>query len=272
MKRKNKEPLISFGFVRNLVVGILMIFFLCLAAQRVIVDIKTSERFKVREIVYDPDLQFMKSGKLMSLKGRNIFDVDLGALERQIQTQYPEISQLKLSKKFPDEIQVTARRRIPFAQTKLKNKDIVLDPEGIVLSLNGGAGKDLPAIVAADSDHSPINLGMPLRSQDIQAALQVIKAFRMNKSLANRRISTIDVNNLSQIEFQMADSFKIIVDQVSVQQKIQMLSFLLAQAKLNSEEVNYIDLRFKEPIIGKKPVKKSSEEARSSADEKDKDD
>ena len=80
-----------------------------------------------------------------------------------------------------------------------------------------------------------------------------IEQFEKNRFLAlHYKVIKIDVGHLSQIEIYLSDTFKIIFDQTDIPKKIQMLHLFLSQAKVKEDEVNYIDLRFKEPIVGRK--------------------
>lgn len=255
MKRKNKKLFLNFAFLRLLVVGILAVFLLCAAGQTVWMHLRNSDLFKIKTVVVsDPGMQFIKASRLVNLKGKNIFALDLEALAQRLQAQYPEIAEIKLLKRFPDQIVVITKRRVAFAQARIRNKDITIDGQGVILSmgLSVSPSSEIPLIVGIDADKTWLAPGNQLRGQDIKIALALIKAFRSNKYLAVYKILKIDAANLSQVEFYLTDTLKVIVDQNNIPEKIQMLSWMLSQAKLKLEEINYIDLRFKEPIIGKK--------------------
>ena len=65
-------------------------------------------------------------------------------------------------------------------------------------------------------------------------------------------VMSLDMTNLSEIQCVLANQMKIILAEDKIQQKIMMLGFLMAQGAVKAETVNYVDLRFKEPIISKK--------------------
>ena len=260
MKKRNKESdkKTSFAFVlfRNLVVAIVVIGGIFFAWQTIIAKVKNSELFRIRSIVVsDPSMQFIKTSRLINLKGHNIFAVHLDSLSRQLQMQYPEIAEIKLLKRFPDQIVVATKKRFPFAQTKIKNKDVTLDAQGIILS-SAVNPEALPVISGIFAQKSEIIPGTQLKSDEARIALEVLRTFRMNKYLSVYKILRIDVTNLSQIEFYLTDSLKVITDQLNISERIQLLSLILSQAKLKLEDVSYIDIRFKEPIIRfKEPIK-----------------
>lgn len=252
MKRKNKTLFFNLAFLRLLVVGLVAAFLLLVAKEAVGRYLRNSALFKIKTVVVsDPSMQFIKASRLVNLKGKNIFALDLAPLTRRLQAQYPEIAEIKLLKRFPDQIAVITKKRTAFARVRMKNKDITIDGQGVILSV-GSSGVDLPLIVGMNPEKAGSLPGRQLQGQDIKTALILINAFRSNKYLSVYKILRIDVANLSQIEFYMTETLKGIVDQNNILEKIQTLSVMLSQAKLKLDEINYIDLRFKEPIIGRK--------------------
>ncbi len=260
-KKTNKEPKLIFYLIRNLVLVTLVFVLFAIGIVKLLQQFKGHDNFKIKGIVFAPTLQPIKSVQLNNLKGKSIFDVNLDQLQRQLQMQHPELAQLRVMKRFPDQIFVSARKRLPFAQIKIKGKDVTLDSEGVVLSMSIPPGKDLPVILTDGFENVPVFMGGQLKGTVIQTALTVIRIFRLNKYLSSYKIAQINVRHLSQIEFYLTDTLKVIIDQNSINYKLQMLSLILSKAKLNLEEVSYIDLRFKEPITGKK-VSQNKEQAR----------
>ena len=254
MKRKDKKSVFSFALLRYFVVGLLVVFLLTAAGQAVWTHLRSSDLFKIKTVVVsDPSMQFIKASRLVNLKGKSIFALDLKPLTQRLQAQYPEIAEIKLLKRFPDQIVVITKKRTAFAEVRIKNKEIIVDGQGVILSMGLPASPpDLPLIVGINPEKTWSTPGRQLQGQDSKTALALIKTFRSNKYLSVYKILRIDVTNLSQIEFYLTDTLKVIVDQNNIFDKIQMLSLMLSQAKLKLEEVNYIDLRFKEPIIGRK--------------------
>ena len=211
-----------------------------------------TEYFKIRSVVIDPSLQFINKRDLRKLIGKNIFEVDLTAARRRLSYKYPQASELKVMKRFPNQIAVVAKQRVPFAQIQVKDHRATLDGEGIVLSAEGQADKGLPFITGAKVDNRRLVRGLPFRGTDIQIALKIVNFFQSNESLSSYRIDTINVESLSKIHFTLSNDLKIILDRNNVARKIRILGVVLSQGKLDMKHVKYIDLRFKEPIIGKK--------------------
>ena len=59
----------------------------------------------------------------------------------------------------------------------------------------------------------------------------------------------IDVDNLKEIDFHLSNGLKIIVDKTDIERKMNTLAMVLSRNRLDTEQVKYIDLRFKDPIL-----------------------
>lgn len=211
-----------------------------------------SEYFTVKRIVIEQSLQFIDPNDLSRLKGNNIFAIDLQEVQRKLSYKYPQISQLKIVRRFPDQIALVAKKREPIAQIQIRNTVLTLDEKGVVLSMLKKADKSLPSINGIDVRNEKVSLGLPLNRSEIQTALNIIKEFNRSSALSSYQLKNVEVEHLSRINLSLSNDLNIIVDQDNIQKKIVILGVVLAQGSLNPEEVRYVDLRFKEPIIGKK--------------------
>ena len=253
MAKKNKNAGFTLSLVKYAMTTVVVVFLLFISARGAIVFLRSLEYFTVRNVVAVPPLPFIKSNPWTNLVGENIFDVNLRAVQERMQRQYPQIARLKILKKFPDEIVILAQERLAFAQARVAGIHLVVDQEGIILSIVKERAKELPLIVGINSPKRHLEPGFSLHGdKKMEIALLILKAFNANKNLSVYPISDINVENLSQITLSMTDGLKIIFDQEALDQKIPVLSLLLSQGQLSLSEIKYIDLRFKEPIIGKK--------------------
>ncbi|MGE0269186.1 MAG: cell division protein FtsQ/DivIB [Candidatus Omnitrophota bacterium] len=211
-----------------------------------------SERFSVQTIVIDPTLQFIQRRDLVRLQGKNIFQIDLQDVEQGLLMKYPQISELRVEKKFPNQIHLLAKKRKRLAQFEHNNKYLVLDDEGVILSESENKDNELPSIGGPKIKIDSINPGGKVNNVEIMAGLKIIKSFNENTTLSSYKIMNMDVDQLSRILLHLDRDIKAIIDDQRINYKIKVLGIVLTQGNLNLKEVNYIDLRFKEPIIGKK--------------------
>ena len=251
MKRKNKTQKKSIPLLKFFVVCGSIAFISFVVVDKSMEVLRNSPKFIIRGIYIDPSLQFIKSYQLTSLIGKSIFAVNLNALERKLTSQYPELSDLKIVRKFPDKILILAQKRVAVAQTLINGSLITLDQEGVVLSQMNDINQNLPLIVGIRFN-SRIAVGWMMRGADVNAALDIIKSFRENTQLFSFKITNIDVQNLSKIYLTVSENLKIIIDRYNIPHKIRLLGLILSQQNLDWTSIKYIDLRFKEPIVGKK--------------------
>jgi len=208
--------------------------------------------FKIKAIEYDASLQFINKHDLSALKGKSIFFIDLKSIQRRLQSKYPQLDQLKIIKRFPDQIFVAAHERHPVAQTMIKNKILTLDEKGVVLSSATQKDDQWPWIDGIIATNKSFVLGQTLRGKGVFMALKLIKIFQDHRALANYKIRTINVHNLSKITFTLSNHVMIIIDWDKMDRKINKLGFILSQKNINFKEIKYVDMRFKEPVVKKK--------------------
>lgn len=211
--------------------------------------IKTAPIFKVREVVSHQSLDFIRSRTLDRLIGQNIFDVDLQGLQRKLQLEYPQIDHLRLYRVYPNRIYVDAVRRDPFAVLSVKNSQVVVDKFGNVLALTS-ANAHLPMISGLTLDQ-PARVGQPVKHRDLNLAFEIITAVGSNARLQSMPVAELDLRNLSFIQCLLANRLKVILSEDDIQKKIHLLGIMTTQEGISPETVEYIDLRFKEPIIRK---------------------
>ena len=252
MRNKNKRSKSSTSILKNFVIAIFTFFALFVFYKKGIYFLRHSDYFTVKDIWYESSLKSIESSELSNLKGKSLLQIDLKKIQRQLELRYPQFGQLRVLKRFPNQILVVAQKRSPFAQARIEARNITLDEKGVVLSTTEGLDNHLPLITGVSALRARILAGSLIESRDLQLALTVIKIFKTDKVLSKYRIFKIDVSNLSEIYFYIVDNLKIIIDEEDFDHKLKMLGLLLSQAKLEPNSVRYIDLRFKEPILGKK--------------------
>lgn len=211
-----------------------------------------SDYFKIKAVIIDPSLAFIDRKDFADLTGKNIFTVDLSKMYRKFSFNYPQVSQLKIIRQFPNQLYVAAKERVPVAQAKIHSRYYTFDSKGVVLSSAAKQDNNLPIVIGVELDKSRVNLGLPINNPQLQAALQILSSYRENKDLQPYQVNSISVENLSKMLLVLSNKLEVIVDREKIDQKFHILGFVLSQGKLNMNEVKYIDLRFKEPIIGKK--------------------
>jgi len=250
-KTDEKKPKIAVRILQYFIVAICSVVVFFGVVKGTTYFLKNSSMFKVREVVSQKSLQFIHSRTLDRLVGQSIFDVDLVAVQKKIQGEYPQIDQLRLYRQFPNRIYVDAIRRDPFALIMTRQQKILVDKDGTVLTLTAPSNTRLPVITGLNIDQVAVS-GKPLKHSDVGLAISIIKTVQENPHLESMPVVNLNLTNLSQIQATLANQLKIILAEDKVDQKIMMLGVFIKQSGIKPENINYIDLRFKEPILSKK--------------------
>lgn len=220
--------------------------------QKIIEILKGSGLFKVKEVFYDPSLEFIRDPLVVSLVGKNLFAIDASRVHRQLERQYPQIGNLRVVKKFPNQILIIAKQRLAFSQAKFGNMVVSIDKSGVALGVSTKADHSLPLITGMKNSKPRIIPGHVIADKNLWLALRLLKSFQKSPALSKHKVVQIDISNPAQIYIFLLENFKVIVDNENVDQKLRILDLLLSEGRLEFKKVNYIDLRFSEPILGKK--------------------
>ena len=221
------------------------------AARRTAGALIGSPYFRIKTISIDRAVSFINKRDLDILSGKSIFVVDLKRLQRNLAFKYPQMAQVKILKRFPNTIQVLAKKRPAFARAVVSGRTVPVDDQGAVLAIPSAPEKPLPLITGV-SHRGNIVPGLPLGGEDTRVALNIIKEFQDNAALSSYNLTKIDVGNLLSIDFYLSNDLKIIVEKTDVDRQIRTLALVLSQSRWQEQSVKYIDLRFKEPILGTK--------------------
>lgn len=208
--------------------------------------------FKVKLIKIESALSFINRQDIERLKGVSIFQINLNEIQKKLSAKYPQMAEIRVIKEYPDQISIEAKKRYPFLQMRYRNQFIVLDQKGVVLSEIMKMDDKLPLIIGINVNYARI--GLAIRSEQLTSALEALRYFILEKSLAGQKIAQIDVANLSEIYIQLSGNLQVKIDRYNIEQKIKLLGFMLSRGDLELSQVKYIDLRFKEPIIGQNEV------------------
>ncbi|MBI4309691.1 MAG: FtsQ-type POTRA domain-containing protein [Candidatus Omnitrophica bacterium] len=227
-----------------------LVLFACYA--RAVEFLTTSQLFAVRDVMIDASIQFVDTGDLRRLKGRNIFKVDIQKLQDKIKAQYPQIAQLQVVRQLPDRIKVLAQKRDALVQAIVKGKVLLIDTEGVAMYYAASA-VDLPVVQCELGAPSKIILGAPLASKSIHLAVQMVRRFKAAAHLSRLKITSLDLFNLSRIDLTVGQGLHVILDQDNYASKLEMLELMAAQKKIDFTQFKYVDLRFNEPILGEHP-------------------
>ncbi|MBF0521668.1 MAG: cell division protein FtsQ/DivIB [Candidatus Omnitrophica bacterium] len=252
---KRKQKPISLSAVKwpailiiTLVLLVWGVIFICQSIKQCLVQ---SDYFKVKVITIDPSLQSITKRDLRNVLGKSIVFVNLQEVESDLLKKYPAVSALQVEKHFPNQISIKAKRRFPLVQVRTGRGSFLLDNSGVVMGIAPVPNKGLPVLLGWDFNGRLV-LGKAVNTAKTQLALRIAGAFTLHKSLASYKMDSISVENPARICLNLTNGLQVIVDEDKLEEKIELLGLMLSQGNLNLNRIKYIDLRFKEPVLGTK--------------------
>ncbi len=252
MARKKKTSRINPSIFKYTIIGILVISFFALICIGVYRLASQSSLFTVKEILVDDSVNFINKSIFRKIEGQNIFQVDLNTMQKRLIYRYPQISDLKVVRLFPDQLLITAKKRLPFIQTMVNNVIITLDDEGIVISTKSKREDAIPFVIGIDPKRIKIALGKPIRTNELRAVLLVLKKFQSNELLSAYDVEKVNIERLSRIHLYLSNDLRIIMDSDHISQKLKDLGLFLSSKRLDIDKTKYIDLRNRDIVVTNK--------------------
>jgi len=257
-KRKIKPPVKPF-------VGAAVIILLLFVAVVILKGAARNSRlFVVREVIIRENPDSGTKINLSYLTGRDILALDLKREELNIARAYPGYSRIKLIKVFPDRLFAYFIRRKPLAAVKL-NRYFYVDASAVLFDPPDAAAvasiEELPAIYGLNTKIFGPKVGMKYNARELLLGVNIIKAVKNNRQLRGLKIKRIDVTNAASASFLVSlpvlaspgnppdEGIEVKIGQDYIADKINILASMLIQGRNDWDNIKYIDLRFKEPVI-----------------------
>lgn len=235
--------------------------------------------FKVKEIylredqgkwkTVDKALEEKEGLLVQSLWNKNIFTLDLEKESMLLARRFPEYKRVRLVRVFPQRIFIDCQRRRPVARIRLLS-DYFLDEE---LYLFASTKKEaiaspLPLILGLSKKLNTAIPGKRYVLPELSSAIELINHFNSKKELSGFEIEKINLaySDYLILEIRLKDtngdvsisldketpndnSFEVRISASEIKSKTNLLASLLAQFKDKLFNLEYIDLRFSEPVI-----------------------
>jgi len=253
-KRKKKEFRFSFlesRFIRYAVAFLLLVFIIFISARKIYWMFKSSSYFQIQKIISLSGEDFGEQKRFAYLKGKNVFEIDLEELQKQLKWAYPQAERVRALRRMPNAIAIELIERKPVASVYANRTTIVVDPKGFVVSKTL-KDKNLPLVLGVSGHVDNVLIGRAIPDKSLHVALLILRTFKKESMFSDVRLEKINVGNLSKIYCYLSNGIEIIVDQDDIVKKIKTLRMISSKANLKVDNVRYIDLRFKEPVIKEK--------------------
>ena len=254
-KRFKKIKLLSvFGdfkdfMVKKVVTVVITAVFILTAFLLAKAFLYRSDYFKVRtietrEALLDQKTMIGVNNQLLNLyKGRNIFSIDLKYISRSLQASYPAAKEVIVRSSLPDRLVILMKFRRAVALVKNLNRSYVIDEDGVALpGADINTMKDLPVIEGIKK----------FDARNLRLALDLLKEIKKARFMARYGLERIDALDARNLSFYLKNGIEIRIGSENFRERLDLLGNTLRDPRLVMDMIKYIDVRFKDVVIGPK--------------------
>ncbi|MFH1189334.1 MAG: cell division protein FtsQ/DivIB [Candidatus Omnitrophota bacterium] len=243
-------------FIVSKATTVLVVFvFLIFAAILLKAFLHESDYFKLRSV--DVKASFLDARASSSISSRilsaykmnSIFSVPLARIAQYIQSSYGDVRDVSVRISLPDKLVVNLKLRRPVALVK-SGKFYPVDEDGVVLPAGSrvDALNDIPVINGIDIR----TVNSRYASRSLKLALGLLEEIRHTRSLSSLGVAAINVYDPRNMSFSLKNGVEIRVGDEKFRERLDLLSKALRDPRLVMDNIAYIDVRFKDIIIGPK--------------------
>jgi len=232
------------------VVSFLIFFVLAAsAAWGLNVMFKFHPQFKIKHIKYDMPVELRsKFTKYNAYRGEPVLNVDLKALDSYTPQRYPYLEYIRITRQLPNCLTIEAKPRQPIARV---NPELLLDAKGVLFP--NALGRDYSELIMVSGlVGSRPALGRPVKSKKLDLAYELLKKIKTSNILNAFGVPKINVSSLNNAYFIIATDTEIRIGDKDTAKRLIILEQIVSDARQELAQIKYIDLRFKDPVIGYK--------------------
>ena len=211
---------------------------------------KCSSAFTITNIEVPSNISIKVPDNLI---GQNLWSVDLQGLAYELKKQQPNLKRLRVIRVLPNTLKVDALERRPISQLQM-GKWYAMDADGFILP----DGKNTPwdglvALKGIGSPRSPLKVGKENSSERIEQALRIVEHITSSSYIGAHKLTALDISDPNQLNLTLDDAIQIRCgSEEELTSHLQRLKKVFRIVAAKPVEINYIDVRFKEPVIGPK--------------------
>lgn len=184
-------------------------------------------------------------------KGENIFKLDIASISSKILSDYPEIKNCNVKRRFPNELTINIFMRQAIAQIDL-GKFYLIDEEAFLLSKARSEATKKLTIITGIGGWAPRKIGDKFRSSKVLRAIKLITAIRTSGLLRRHTLGNVDASDSKNLSFFIDEGLQIKIGRDHFDDRIKLLKETLLSSYVDKDDLEYIDLRFDDIIFGTK--------------------
>ena len=241
---------------KALTIGIVIVF---LAVTLVLVKafLYRSDYFRLKEVeikdtfLDQRGLQAINTYILNSSRGRNVFTINLKSIDRYLQASFPDAKSIAVRIALPDKIIVKIKFRKAVALVR-SGRLYAVDEDGFVLpTANPDAMKGLTVIEGVGIRYDE-KRGKQSSSKNLKLALELLKEMRQARFMADYGVDSINAQDAQGLSFLLKNGVEVRIGSDNFKESLAMLGQTLKDPRLVTDKIKYIDVRFKDVIVGPK--------------------
>lgn len=201
--------------------------------RELVITQHTQERFITENDIKD---------QLSSYLARSLLTLNTSAIHNAIVDENLALQEVKISKSYPDGINVELWERTPVAVVS----DWVVDEAGLLFHTASSRHRlNLPQLEVTEAQE--YQLGDRLASGVIRNSLQVIEVLQKTESTS---LKSFQLEEGGVLKIITSDEAQILLDSgKQIEQQIASLQTILQDAKMSGKNFSRIDLRFTKPVV-----------------------
>lgn len=182
------------------------------------------------------------------IKGMNIFRLDTSQIYQKIITACPQISKVLITKRFPDKIVIKIKEREPIARVQAGGSSFYVDKERMLIQQNNSFA-NLPLISISKDENAGIQQGSICNSEQLRLALLLLDKINERGKLRGKVTAIDATSKYGDLFFVMDSGIEIKIGKKGFTEKLKILDELFSGIRISLEQIEYIDLRFKDIVI-----------------------
>ena len=250
-RKKIKQNRLAY-FVVSRIFAVLAVFALGVAGVFLMKSfLLKAKTFKVRKIYSNVMLQPQEYAYLKSFSGVNIFKINLDSIYRYFKRRHPEYKSIHIKRVYPDKLLLDIVKRTPFAQVVYSGNYFLIDEKGMVISLASKHPFPGVSILYASIKTMP-KKGMVLKLDNFLEIKKLMQALKVSGFTNKFFVKSLYAYSLNDIGFQI-NSIRVKIGSGNYEYKLNILqNMLMVKFVKDLDKISYVDLRFKDPVIGYK--------------------
>lgn len=197
--------------------------------------------------------QIMKACGLAESEFNNIFDISLSLIKARLETN-PWVEKAVLRRVLPDRLSVKIKEREGKARVRIKGRFFLLDSNSVVLpDIQNVPTYDYPLIEVRDIPSREPRMGQKLDSIGLSGSLFLLDRLKGKGFLDKYPVLSFTPHGQQGIFFILAQTkVEVRLPNKESEAVLGVLEQLLIKLEPEIKKIRYIDLRFQEPVIGKR--------------------